>query len=347
MSTARTLRLLLLLAIFGALPARLGSQPADLAAPEQDLSLQEYISTLDRYSAVLSDSGPDAGAHTEMSPAAVHDLRVALPKAWIVHAGEQRYRVETEWLAAALSSREDHRFAGGDLVHRAKQRLADLREAAEATAAVAPGRDLQQSRARLDRILSAREFQGAHGPSWLDILKARIYAWIFRQLLKIWGRVGRSPAIGTTIAWTVVVLAALLLAFWAVRATIRAGSRSEMDLHGASASGWGWRDWLEAARGAANRGDYRAAIHAAYWAAIARLEETHFLPEDRSRTPRESLRLLKPDSAAYTPLAQMTKRFELVWYGHRAATPADWNDAIQQLETLGCLRSSTPATAGS
>lgn len=347
MSATRTIRLLLALAIFGAIPAGLGSQPADSAAPEQDLSLQEYITTLHRCSTVLSDSGPDAGTHAETGPTAVHDLRVALPTAWIVHAGEQRYRVETEWLAAALSSQENPAFAGGALVQQAKQRLAALREAAEATAAVAPGRDLQQSRAQLDQILSAREFQGAHGPSWLDILKARIYAWIIRQLLKISSRVGRSPAIGTTIAWTAVVLAALLLAFWAVRATIRAGSQSEIDLHGASAPGWDWRDWLEAARDAANRGDYRAAIHAAYWAAIARLEETHFLPEDRSRTPRESLRLLNSDSAAYTPLAQMTSRFELVWYGHRAATPADWNNAMQQLETLGCLRSSTPATAGS
>jgi hypothetical protein len=347
MNLVRTLRMLLLLAIFGALPARLGSYPADSPPPEQDLSLQEYISALDRCAALLSDSGPDAGTHTEMNPTTVHDLRAALPKAWIVHAGEQRYRVDTEWLAAALGSQETPAFAGGALVRQAKQRLAALREAAEALARVTPQRDAQQTREQLDQILKAREFQGAHGPSRLDILKTRIYAWIFRQLLRIWGRVGRSPAIGTTIAWTAVALAALLLAFWAVRATIRAGPQSEIDLHGASAAGWDWRDWLEAARDAANRGDYRAAIHAAYWAAIARLEQTHFLPEDRSRTPRESLRLLKPESAAYTPLAQMTNRFELVWYGHRAATPADWNDAMQQLETLGCLRSSTPATAGS
>lgn len=347
MSLVRTLRMFLLLAIFGALPARLASHPADSPPPEQDLSLQEYISTLDRCAAVLADSGPDAGTHTGLNPTAVHDLRAALPKAWIVHAGEQRYRVETEWLAAALGSQENPASAGGALVRQAKQRLAALREAAETLARVTPQGDLQQSRAQLDQILKAREFQGAHGPSWLDILKARIYAWIFRQLLKIWSHVDRSPAIGTAIAWTAVVLAALLLAFWTVRATIREGSRSEIDLHGASAAGWDWRDWLEAARGAANRGDYRAAIHAAYWAAIARMEETHFLPEDRSRTPRESLRLLKSDSAAYTPLAQMTNRFELVWYGHRAATPADWNDAMQQLETLGCLRSSTPATVGS
>ena len=91
----------------------------------------------------------------------------------------------------------------------------------------------------------------------------------------------------------------------------------------------------------------RAAIHAAYWAAIVRMEETKSLPEDRSRTPRESLRLIQKESADYPPLVRLTERFELVWYGYRSATDADWSDAMQQLETLGCLRSSTAAISGS
>jgi hypothetical protein len=104
---------------------------------------------------------------------------------------------------------------------------------------------------------------------------------------------------------------------------------------------------MREARAAAERGDYRAAIHAAYWAAVARLEETKSLPEDRSRTPRESLRLIRRENPAYAPLSQLTRRFELVWYGYRAATAADWTDAMQQLEALGCQRSSTPVISAS
>ena len=70
-----------------------------------------------------------------------------------------------------------------------------------------------------------------------------------------------------------------------------------MDLSGTPGAPRGWQHWLREARAAAARGDYRAAIHAAYWAAIAHLEETKSLPEDRARTPRESLRLIRPESA--------------------------------------------------
>jgi hypothetical protein len=69
------------------------------------------------------------------------------------------------------------------------------------------------------------------------------------------------------------------------------------------------------------------------------MEKTKSLPEDRARTPRESLRLVGRDNGAYAPLAQLTRRFELVWYGYRDATAADWDDAVQQLEMLGCPRS--------
>jgi len=168
-----------------------------------------------------------------------------------------------------------------------------------------------------------------------------------RHLEKLFGRIGVSAAVGNTIAWTLVSLVTLLLAFWCVRSLIAGASRAEMDLRGATPAGQDWRHWAREARAAAERGDYRAAIHAAYWTAVARLEENHLLPEDRSRTPRESLRLLQRGNSAYAPLARLTSRFELTWYGYKAATSADWDDAMKQLETLDCLRSSTRAIASS
>ena len=195
-----------------------------------------------------------------------------------------------------------------------------------------------QSRARLNAILSAREFQGQQGPTWFDVWKQRVRDWINRQFERIFGRV-RGRVIGNFVAWTIVILVGLLLLFWTLRFLMRAGQRPEMDLSGATPIGRDWRRWLREAREAAGRGDYRVAIHAAYWAAIVRMEEMKSLPEDRSRTPRESLRLVDRGSATYAPLSQLTRRFELVWYGYRAATAEDWNDAAQQLENLGCPRS--------
>ena len=282
------------------------------------------------------------------NPAAIHKLRTELPSEWTIQAGGRESRVKTDWLAAALAEAERSPQTDDIAVQQAKQRLALLREAAEGFSKPPP--EVLQAgrpRAQLDHILSAREFQGLHGPSWLDTLKARIYNWIAKQFRKIFGRVSLSPTAGNLIAWTLISLAALLLAYAAVKALLRTGPHSQIDLRGASTGGWGWRDWLRTARAAAERGDHREAIHAAYWAGIARLEETHLLPEDRSRTPRESLRLVKRDNAVFLPLTRLTSRFELIWYGLHAATPADWADAVQQLEALGCLRPSTPAIAGS
>lgn len=309
------------------------------ATTSQQLSLQEYIFELDKCSALLASSGNN--------PAVLRTLRMALPSQWIVSVRNQTYTVSTDWLADGLARTETARRGDSTALQQTQQQIAVHRDAAQALAAPASPQTLDRSRARLNRILEGREFQAIHGPTWFDMLRARVYDWISRQLEKLFGRFRGGRALGNVIAWIVIALAALLLIFWAVRASMRTGARPEMDLRGAAGPGKDSVFWLREARDAAARGDYRAAIHAAYWAAIARLEEIKALPEDRSRTPRESLRLIRRESAEYAPLTQLTRRFELVWYGYRSADSADWSDAMKQLETLGCLRSSTPAISAS
>jgi hypothetical protein len=326
----------LVLSTLAALPREAVCQSASSPTSQQSLSLNEYLAELDRCSAVLNSSASNPGA--------LHDLRVSLPAEWKVSAGNTSYSVATQWLSSPLAQIEKNPSGSGDALAGLRQKLDTYREAAHALETSAPPQDLAQSRAKLNTILSAREFRGQQGPSWLDALKARIWSWIIRHLERLFGGLGRAKSIGNIVAWTVIVLACLLLLFWTVRFLMRTGPRSEMDLSGATPLKRDWHRWLQDARDAAARGDYRAAIHAAYWAAIVRMEETNSLPEDRSRTPRESLRLIQKESAEYAPLLQLTRRFELVWYGYRSATDADWSDAVRQLETLGCLRSSTPAT---
>lgn len=328
-----------LLFILSLSPPRGFCQSAGSLTPQQSLTLQQYIAELDRCSAVLNASPINA--------AALRELQVTLPASWTVMEGETRYNVTTAWLTGALARIERNPGASGDIFAQTQLKLETYRESAQSMQTPMASQDLAQSRARLNAILSAREFRGQRGPSWLDVLKARIWSWIVRQLERLFGRLGGSRTIGNIVAWTVILLSCLLLLFWTVRFLMRAGSRSDMDLSGAVAMKQDWHRWLRDARAAAGRGDYRAAIHAAYWAAIVRMEETKSLPEDRSRTPRESLRLIQKESADHAPLVRLTERFELVWYGYRSATDADWSDAMQQLETLGCLRSSTAAISGS
>jgi len=317
-------------------PAVFGQSPASTNRP---LTLREYAAELDRCSAVLNNHQSD--------PAAYRNLRAELPAEWSVADGGQTYTVSTGWLTSALAALRADTPAKNPLLVETRQHLAALRAAAVSLEDQSNASNLQESRAQLDHILSAKEFQGQRGPSWYDILKARFYAWIDRKIDWIVDHFRHGRAIGNVIAWTLILLAALLLALWAVRASLRAGKQPEMDLDGASRPAGGWRDWLRNARAAAERGDYRAAIHGAYWSGVMRLEEVHRLPQDRARTPRESLRLIRRESGDYAPLAHLTRRFELVWYGYRSATETDWSDAMQQLEKLGCLPPSTPAIAAS
>jgi len=105
------------------------------------------------------------------------------------------------------------------------------------------------------------------------------------------------------------------------------------------------REWARDALAAAERGDYREAVHCAYWAAIASLETRGVLKSDRARTPRESLRLLDPHPREQKLLREFTLLFELVWYGYRPASGKDWSNARSHLENMGCLTPSTVATA--
>jgi hypothetical protein len=105
-----------------------------------------------------------------------------------------------------------------------------------------------------------------------------------------------------------------------------------------------WQEWIRMAREAANRGDYREGVHSAYWAGIVRLEDSGVLPRDRTRTPREYLRLVTEPSSGELlsrpmhrePLAALTSRLERIWYANRGAGPEDFHDSLRQLEALGC-----------
>jgi hypothetical protein len=324
----RTRWLILLLAFVVLIPGLLFSEFPSPTASGRELTLREYISELNRCSQALKNAGNDA--------ATLHSLRASLPAAWIVKSGEDRYTVNMEWLSTGLATFEGNPHASASLLLPAEKRIAALRDAARELETASSPRDLTQVRGRLDKILSAREFAGLRGPSWWDVVQTRIKEWLYKQFIKLFGHLGRAEVAGNVIAWGLILLAAIFLAVWAVRLSKRGGRNPNMDLRGARPTGQDWHYWVREAAAAAKNNDFRAAIHAAYWAAVSRMEEANLLPEDRSRTPRESLRLIQRESSQYAPLKQLTLRFELVWYGYRFATAAEWNDAVQQLEKIGC-----------
>jgi len=309
------------------------------AASTQAITLHEYISELDRCSAALANADRDSSTPRK--------LQISLPKQWAVQEGDQTYLIDTGWLVADLAKAEAALRKDRVALQQPREDIAAHREAAHALSEASSARNLTDSKAELNRILAAKEFQAIHGPTWVESLRARIYDWIVRQFLKLYGKFPRARTVGDAIAWMVIGVTTLVLLLLFVRAATGGGARPEMDLRGPNVAGQDSAYWMRQARAGAASRDYRSAIHAAYWAGIARLEEARLLTEDRSRTPRESLRLIRRESVEYAALRQLTHRFELVWYGYRSAGTEDWSDAIQQLEILGCLRPSTPATSAS
>jgi hypothetical protein len=335
MKLTHAIRLFVILATFGTMAVAAQISPPISSLPSRDLTLQQYISELERSSAILASD----------DPVGIHECLAALPGEWVVQTEERPYHVRTDMLRAALTIKERKPNEKSTVVEGEKLRLASLREAAQELLAPGAPETLRQSRATLETILNAREFRSLQGPTYFDFLRTRVFDWIGGQLDRLFEHVRGSRALSSALAWGLIFIAGLLLAYWAVRASIQTSTR--IDLSDSAPVGRNWRDWLVDARAAAERGDFRSAIHAAYWAAVSRLVEKKILPEDRSRTPRESLRLVGRESPARVPLAKLTSRLELVWYGYAPATASDWTDAAEQLETLDCLPSSTPKTRAS
>ena len=134
--------------------------------------------------------------------------------------------------------------------------------------------------------------------------RTRLTEIFFRALQRLLGRVGGQKSFGYILLWIGVCAAAVLIAYWIFRNWFRAAQNAEMALQAAVVPLRSWQEWVYAARDAAERGDYRGAIHCAYWSGVTRLQDLGALAPDRAKTPREYLgalsksKILQPETYA-------------------------------------------------
>jgi hypothetical protein len=269
-----------------------------------------------------------------------------VPPEWRVRWGEnQEVTLETRWLADGLAVIRGNPKQSKDFRERVTRRLEALH--AEAGGLLEPaGTDLNRAKATAADILGRREFSTVRQPNWWDELRARINQWIFDLLERAFGRVAPSPLLGEILLWVVIAVLVSILAIILKRLLLRPARTLEPEADALPAT----RDWSQLTRdaaAAASRGDYRRAVLLAYWAAIHRLESLGVWRVERSRTPREYLRLLPRHDAKRTALTAMTQRFEAVWYGGQPATAGEFQELIAHGEQLGCLFPWNPATGKS
>jgi hypothetical protein len=303
--------------LFGAVFCRADSTPSP------GLTTAEYRAELDGLLAVTQQLDR-SGAST---PGALQHL----PQSWPVHTEQGDFQISTEGL------RRDVRRYDGDKnlanANAIRARLESLRHEVDGFDKTPP--DVSARRNALDTILARPEFSDVHGPTWTDRLKR----WILEKLIRFLGRLFRSsavPTIGKYLVYALVGIAGLALLYLTYRSIFQNPVFEEVVPHDLPVSAKEWTLWLSEARAAAAKGDWRDAVHLAYWAGISFLEREGFWKPDRARTPREYLRLISAQSEQRETLSVLTRIFELTWYAKRDASEQTFSQTLEQLEKLGC-----------
>jgi hypothetical protein len=312
--------------------AAFSAQQSVVSAVPQEYGLREYEAQLERCAEALKN------------PNDLRSLRGSLEPTWFVRVGNARVEVSTEPITHELRELEVRPQDSAKIIRDLSLRLAAMRTAAAALEAPELRENPEEARTRLDKILARKEFQGAKGPSAMDLLLARINRWIVEKLARLFMRLHISAKTGNALAWGVIILAFLSLCLMVWR-WLSGKPQIVESVPAAKPAPSDARQWVAEALAAADRGDFREAVHCAYWAAVARLEDMNVLARDRARTPRESLRLLEHHPNEERMLRGLTTHFELIWYGYRPASPNDWSRVKEELEKMGCLRALTAPTA--
>jgi Domain of unknown function (DUF4129) len=326
---------ILALAILFAIPPTCHAQtlaPVGDNAIPSELDLSSYQRELARIEEASKDQSK------------IGDLRRSLPDVWAVKDGDRTYSVPTKEISEALRVIEHD--PKKPVAAQLETRLKEMREQAEELSRPSPRANTAEADEKLKKILNRGEFQDASGPSAWDLMRARMARWIVLHMIKLLRFLHISQKTGNGIAWGVLFLAVVFLFYvvyrWLTKAATAADFRAQVEPTASDA-----RHWVHEALAAADRGDFREAVHCAYWASVAHLEDIRVLPRDRARTPRESLRLLDQYPKEQGLLQTITRSFELIWYGYRPASAEEWVGTKEQLEKMGCLQVSTAPTAPS
>jgi hypothetical protein len=324
--------LLLLPALIpGVVTAQHGKVPVGSLALDQN----GYRRELNRWTAAavfLGDHPSEAAA-----------LRRRLPESWTVTTDGQSFQIPLDWLRAKLFSVETHTLDAGTAREDIRKRLQAMRDEADALSEPS-WFESAAARKQLDEILSRREFRSVHGPTGLDRATERVRAWLEDLIDRLVQPLQGHPRAGKVLLWILALVPVLALAVWLVRWVLYRPALPSFAVRESAPIKTSWQGYLREARMLSAQGDFRGAVRLAYWAGIHRLGELGVWHVDRARTHREYLRLLRANDPNRDAFSDLTLRFENAWYAGTTAAREDFQSALSQVEKLGCLPPSIPAT---
>ncbi len=324
--------------------------PPQTTVHSHDVSIADYQQHLKALSTLVDNCQAARNIKT-CDPALVgSDDRVPL----VINSRHEQRLVRYGWLRLLLSKAEDpdppqaksptpngaqavprELSTTSQLLKAAKARLeGDL---AQSSAPPVPSLDHAPQRAAMQQVLAGPEFRDLQRQSVRDSALEKFGNWLNHLFESAANFKARSAWIGRALVWGFIlgVCVALVYSLLRLERRWRVQLRPEGDRPAPGApSARDWQLWLEDARRAAAAGQWREAIHFAYWAAISRLESRRLWPADRARTPREYLALVAPEDPRKPGLSQLTSSFERFWYGGRNAAESDYKTAESLASSL-------------
>ena len=296
--------------------------------PQQRVTVQEFISQTDDLMQRVHSLADDT-----VNP---RELRESLPDRVTVTSDSREYTISYAWLKGDLVELTGANAAKrSQLIKEIEDRLQQTEQEARALTAAAPVP--HNAGSKLTTILARREFRDVHGPTAMDKLRDRVLLWLARLLERIFIGAGSHSQILQIAGYVLMAVAIVVLALWIKRHfSAPPASATPREIVPFAPSARHWRSWLNQARQLAAQGDWRRAIHLAYWAAISFLEEGGAWRPDRARTPREYLKLIGQQHHYFSILRELTRTFELTWYGNQEANAVHFQETLTHLEKLGC-----------
>ncbi len=323
---ASCLKGIVLLLAFGPLPAL--AQPQldipTLQPPLRQIAPDAYRTRVESLRSLVRACRGDAKA---CDPAATGDDDKIV-------SSTETFQVRWQWLRKVLD--DSRNPALPDRAARLDEAMVRLDEELNPTSVEAQSNaEFNSAKLAAASILARSEFRVVGNESWLDRWTARFWVWVFRLFTAASTLGHRAPWLSRVLEWSFVGLAAAIALFWVLRTMQR--DRMAISLSSAiPAANWQKEsdDWAELARVEAEQGNWRDAIHCLYWASIVVLESRRLWRRDAARTPREYVELLERNSPQQHTLRSITRIFERIWYGIRAAAQEDYLQAQAHFEEL-------------
>lgn len=303
----------------------ISARAMDQSSLDQYREHLESLRTLDR-NCVANASACDPNAVGNDEPVQIQGLGVG--------ANVNSFEANYGWLRDALRSARNS--GNTDRENEMRSAAVQLDEALKEISGDRPIRpDIAAARQRANAILGHPEFATVQEDSIWDRLLAHVAMWLDKFFNGVANFGARSPWIGPVMEWGFIGIVLVALALWAMRALRRQRLAVRVE---ASRQIESWeeaaRNWRTLAEEQATAGNWREAVHCLYWASIAVLEGRKQWSPNRSRTPREYVRLLEVGSPRWNLLREQTRSFEHVWYGLHDAAQQDYETALVLHEEL-------------